>query len=127
MFVPAGVHIDAEYSNNDKGQTRHGGAQPFIYPMGVGGVLMNGCYGRDYQKGDPCYAAKRMSTKCLVSEPVQIFLPRSLNASPLTSRTDIYLSVDNISRAKIESLNKYCPLQNVTEKFGTTLQIPGRT
>ena len=72
MFVPPGVHIDAEYTNSGKEEKKNSGMQPFTYPMGVGGVMMNGCYGRNYQRGDPCYAAKRMSAKCLVSVPCNV-------------------------------------------------------
>ena len=68
MFVPAGVHVDAEYTSKDKPQETKTAVQPFTYPMGIGGVMMNGCYGRNYQPGDPCYAFKRMSSICLVSE-----------------------------------------------------------
>lgn len=69
MFVPAGVHIDAEYTSKGKAEKSNTGVQPFVYPMGMGGVMMNGCYGRNYQEGDACYAFKRMSPICLVSEP----------------------------------------------------------
>ena len=68
MFVPAGVHVDAEYTSKDKPQETKTAVQPFTYPMGIGGVMMNGCYGRNYQPGDPCYAFKRMSSICLVSK-----------------------------------------------------------
>ena len=68
MMVPAGVHIDAEYTGEEKHDEKNPGEQPFAYPMGVGGLLMNGCYGTNYQIGDPCYDFKTASSICLVSE-----------------------------------------------------------
>jgi len=41
------------------------GGQSFTYPVGIGPMLMNGCFGTGYKIGDPCYAAKRLNTKCL--------------------------------------------------------------
>ena len=67
--VPSGLHIDAEYTDEDEEPESHTGEQPFVYPMGVGGMLMNGCYGTNYQEGDPCYDFKRMSPVCYVSKP----------------------------------------------------------
>lgn len=66
LFVPPGFHIDVEITGEDKKPHGEIGVQPFAYPMGVGGLIMNGCFGRDYQPGDPCYAAKRKTTICLV-------------------------------------------------------------
>ena len=39
------------------------------FPQGLGYALLNGCYGNNYQQGDPCYViATRMSSSlCLVS------------------------------------------------------------
>ena len=68
MFAPAGMHIDAAYTKEEGTKKSNQGEPPFTYPMGVGGVMMNGCYGSNYQKGDPCYAAKRVSSICSVSE-----------------------------------------------------------
>ena len=69
LFVPPGFEIDTKVTKEDK--TNHGeaGDQPFAYPMGVGGLIMNGCFGRDYQSGDPCYEATWKTTICLVSIP----------------------------------------------------------
>ena len=67
MFVPAGFHIDAEMTGEDEEPEGEAGEQPFSYPMGVGGVLMNGCYGTNYQPGDPCYEAYWETTICAVS------------------------------------------------------------
>ena len=71
MYVPAGVHINAKYTGEKPDGQKTPGDQPFTYPMGIGGVLMNGCYGKNYQKGDPCYEFKRVSPICLVSIPLK--------------------------------------------------------
>ncbi|XP_078353422.1 uncharacterized protein LOC144638115 isoform X2 [Oculina patagonica] len=65
MFVPAGFHIDAEMTGEDEEPEGEAGEQPFSFPMGVGGVLMNGCYGTGYQPGDPCYEAYDKTTICM--------------------------------------------------------------
>ena len=44
MYAPAGVHVDAEYTTEDKDEEDFTGEEPFAYPMGIGGVMMNGCY-----------------------------------------------------------------------------------
>ena len=67
MFVPPGFHIDAEVTGEDEKPEGEKGEQPFAYTMGIGGVMMNGCYGTKYQPGDPCYVAKATTTICLVS------------------------------------------------------------
>lgn len=67
MFVPAGFHIDAEMTGEDEEPEGEPGEQPYVYPMGVGGVLMNGCYGTNYKPGDPCYDAYGTTTICAVS------------------------------------------------------------
>ncbi|KAJ7378598.1 hypothetical protein OS493_021898 [Desmophyllum pertusum] len=65
LLVPAGFHIDAEMTGEDKKPQGEAGEQPFVYPMGVGGLLMNGCFGTNYQPGDPCYEARWKTTLCL--------------------------------------------------------------
>ena len=67
MFVPPGFHISAEMSGEDEKPDGEAGEQPFAYPMGVGGVLMNGCFGTNYKPGDPCYVAYWETTICHVS------------------------------------------------------------
>ena len=68
MFVPAGFHIGAEITGEDEKPEGQKGEQGFAYPMGIGGMIMNGCYGTNYQLGDPCYQAKDTTTLCLVSK-----------------------------------------------------------
>ena len=72
MYAPAGVHVDAEYTSDDKAEEDFTSEQPFAYPMGIGGVMMNGCYGTNYQIGDPCYDFKTASPNCHVSKLKQI-------------------------------------------------------
>ena len=67
LFVPPGFEIDAEITGEDEKPHGEAGDQPFAYPMGVCGLIMNGCFGRDYQQGDPCYEATWKTTICLVS------------------------------------------------------------
>ena len=60
LFVPPAFHIQAGLSGGEGGKPKgESGAQPFAFPVGVGGVLMNGCSGTNYQSGNPYYAAKR--------------------------------------------------------------------
>jgi len=65
LLVPAGFHIDAELTGEDEKSEGETGEQPYVYPMGVGGLLMNGCFGTNYQPGDPCYEARWKTTLCL--------------------------------------------------------------
>ncbi len=67
LLVPAGFHIDAEITGEDEEPEGETGEQPFVYSMGVGGLLINGCFGTNYQPGDPCYEARWKTTLCLVS------------------------------------------------------------
>ena len=68
MFVPAGFHIDTEITGEDEKGEGEQGDQPYPYPMGVGGMIMNGCYGKNYQLGDPCYVVEDTTKLCLVSK-----------------------------------------------------------
>ena len=38
---------------------------PAMWPMGIGMAMMNGCYLRGYQPGDPCYAFARKAKRCI--------------------------------------------------------------
>ena len=70
MFLPPGFRIGAEITAKGKKPKGQKGEQAFTYPMGIGGMIMNGCYGKNYQLGDPCYQAKDTTTLCLVSKHV---------------------------------------------------------
>lgn len=76
MFVPPGFHIDAEITGEDEKPDGEIGDQPFSYPMGVGGMIMNGCFGKEYQPGDPCFQAKGRTTICLVGKLCKMFCKR---------------------------------------------------
>ena len=66
MFVPSAYHLDASIGGDTKSPEETGDT-PFIYPAGMGQVLMNGCWGKDYKSGDPCYNAKANSSICRVN------------------------------------------------------------
>ena len=66
MFVPPGYHIDAAVEGGET-SPKEEGQVPYVFPSGVGGVLMNGCWGTDYKPNDPCYNSKATSTICSVS------------------------------------------------------------
>ncbi|XP_035690604.1 uncharacterized protein LOC118425679 [Branchiostoma floridae] len=57
-FSPPDQEIRMEFEHvddSDEGTTD--GITPISYPMGLGSVLMNGCFGTNYSTGDPCYEA----------------------------------------------------------------------
>ncbi|XP_078358827.1 uncharacterized protein LOC144643444 isoform X2 [Oculina patagonica] len=61
--LPEGYHLSATVEDEDEPQ--HEAAAPaYVYPAGMGHVLMNGCYGRDYQENDPCYQIRRTASYC---------------------------------------------------------------
>ncbi|CAH3123054.1 unnamed protein product [Pocillopora meandrina] len=61
MMVPSAYHLDASIDGDSKSPVEEG-KTPFIYPAGMGQILMNGCWGKDYKIGDPCYNAKENSS-----------------------------------------------------------------
>ena len=65
MFVPSAYHLGASVEGGAKSPEEKGDP-PFIYPAGMGQVLMNGCWGKDYKIGDPCYNARANSSICRV-------------------------------------------------------------
>jgi len=67
MFIPPGYHMDAKVVPESKPAPAIQGQQPFTFPFGAGGMIMNGCFGSGYQPGDRCYDATWATTKCLVS------------------------------------------------------------
>ena len=66
MFVPSGYHIDASIGGQSKPPAEDG-SPSFVYPAGMGQVLMNGCFGTGYTVNDPCYNAAATSVSCKVS------------------------------------------------------------
>ena len=67
MFIPPGYHMDAKVVPESKPAPTVQGQQPFTFPFGAGGLIMNGCFGSGYQPGDRCYDATWATTKCIVS------------------------------------------------------------
>jgi hypothetical protein len=63
-FAAGGYEVQMGSDTPPKKEKQSGG-DAFTYANGIGPMLMNGCYKSNYSKGDPCYASKRMSTKCL--------------------------------------------------------------
>lgn len=67
MFVPPGYHLDASISGLPKPEKEEGDV-PYTYApsTGLGYVMMNGCWGKNYTASDPCYNAKWTSSVCQV-------------------------------------------------------------
>ncbi|XP_019641419.1 PREDICTED: uncharacterized protein LOC109482960 [Branchiostoma belcheri] len=58
LFAPPGMAMKVDIENGAKKANEADDmtqSKAFSYPMGLGGVLMNGCFGTGYVKGDPCY------------------------------------------------------------------------
>eukprot|EP00058_Branchiostoma_floridae_P011904 XP_002597392.1 hypothetical protein BRAFLDRAFT_69323 [Branchiostoma floridae] len=67
MFAPPGMKMKVDVEKSPKKQNERDNQSPppaFSYPMGMGGTLMNGCFGTGYVRGDPCYKAKRPMPPC---------------------------------------------------------------
>jgi len=84
LLVPAGFHIDAELTGEEEKSEGETGEQPYVYPMGVGGLLMNGCFGTNYQPGDPCYEARWKTTLCLVRQADSMVVKNSTNIGTIS-------------------------------------------
>ncbi|XP_035690560.1 uncharacterized protein LOC118425668 [Branchiostoma floridae] len=59
-FSPADEQIVVEFEHADDSDDEDEGSADgslVSYPNGVGSVLMNGCFGNNYQEGDPCFEA----------------------------------------------------------------------
>lgn len=67
MFVPPGYHMGASISGTPKAEKEEGDV-PYTYApsSGLGYVMMNGCWGKNYTASDPCYNAKWTSSVCQV-------------------------------------------------------------
>ena len=67
MFVPPGYHMGASISGTTKAEKEEGDV-PYTYApaSGLGYVMMNGCWGKNYTASDPCYNAKWTSSVCQV-------------------------------------------------------------
>ena len=63
-FQNGGMDVKIQDIEKPAKESQSGG-DSFAYPAGIGPLLMNGCFGQGYGPGDPCYASKRLSEKCL--------------------------------------------------------------
>ncbi|XP_066271929.1 uncharacterized protein [Branchiostoma lanceolatum] len=58
-FSPASQEVrmtfDHREENAEQDSSQVGGGQ--AYPFGMGPIMMNGCFGTNYQEGDPCFEA----------------------------------------------------------------------
>lgn len=67
MFLPPGYHINAEIEGNKEPSSPEQPEAAYNYPAGMGSVIMNGCWGTGYKKGDPCFDALEATGQCRVS------------------------------------------------------------
>ena len=63
-FEPSGWRYESKTVSN-KDQPDAESSQTYAYPMGAGYMMMSGCFGSNYKKGDPCYAALRKVSRCV--------------------------------------------------------------
>ncbi|XP_078588379.1 uncharacterized protein LOC144869188 [Branchiostoma floridae x Branchiostoma japonicum] len=60
-FAPASQEMSLSFKHvedeDDEQDSSELGLAPVGYPGGLGPVMMNGCFGSNYQEGDPCYEA----------------------------------------------------------------------
>ncbi|XP_019614665.1 PREDICTED: uncharacterized protein LOC109462550 [Branchiostoma belcheri] len=67
-FVPAGYEISHKYhyadETDDEQDSSTAAVSAYSYPVGLGPVLMNGCFGTGYVNGDPCWEAKIPRESC---------------------------------------------------------------
>ena len=62
-FEPAGWQLQVgEKSKPHEPSSQDDG--PALWPAGVGMALMNGCFGKNYAPGDPCYSFARPAPTC---------------------------------------------------------------
>ncbi|XP_068693345.1 uncharacterized protein [Montipora foliosa] len=64
LYVPPGYHIQSSITDEDSSSSKESPDVPYVYPASIGSVMMNGCYGRNYSKTDPCYNSRAQSTVC---------------------------------------------------------------
>ncbi|XP_077985124.1 uncharacterized protein LOC144439764 [Glandiceps talaboti] len=66
MFAAPAWHIETGINSEDKGAESNGIA--YTYPMGIGPMMMNGCWGTGYQPGDACYQSRVPSKSTCVNK-----------------------------------------------------------
>ncbi|XP_077985119.1 uncharacterized protein LOC144439759 [Glandiceps talaboti] len=65
MLAPPAWHIETGVNSGDNGQESK--EDYYSYPMGVGPVMMNGCWGTGYKEGDPCFESRVPSKSTCVN------------------------------------------------------------
>ena len=63
-FEPSGWQVEVDQETTTSNQASQD-ESPRAWPMGVGMAIMNGCFGRNYGKGDPCYEFSSTVTRCI--------------------------------------------------------------
>ncbi|XP_031555977.1 uncharacterized protein LOC116292765 [Actinia tenebrosa] len=64
MFVPPGYQINAKVEDESPSSSPENPPPAYNYPAGMGSVIMNGCWGTGYKKGDPCFDAVEATGQC---------------------------------------------------------------
>lgn len=67
LYVPPGYHFQSSITDEEPQSSKESPEVPYVYPAGIGSVMMNGCYGKNYSDTDPCYNSRARSTVCWVS------------------------------------------------------------
>ena len=45
-------------------EERIDGGETFVYPFGIGPIIINNCFGDNYAEGDPCYRVIQKEERC---------------------------------------------------------------
>ncbi|XP_078358434.1 uncharacterized protein LOC144643147 isoform X2 [Oculina patagonica] len=64
MYVPPGYHFQSSITDEESASSKEAPDVPYVYPAGIGSVMMNGCYGKNYSSTDPCYNSRANSAVC---------------------------------------------------------------
>ncbi|XP_019616275.1 PREDICTED: uncharacterized protein LOC109463839 [Branchiostoma belcheri] len=67
LFAPPGMNMKMDIEENPQADDNADDmSEPtaFSYPLGMGGALMDGCFGTDYTPEDPCYNQKTVQPAC---------------------------------------------------------------
>jgi len=64
LYVPPGYHFQSSITDEEPQSSKESPEVPYVYPAGIGSVMMNGCYGKNYSDTDPCYNSRARSTVC---------------------------------------------------------------
>ena len=55
------MSIEKQREVKDK---RIDGGETFVYPFGIGPIIINNCFGDNYAEGDPCYRVIQKEERC---------------------------------------------------------------